>query len=38
MLNEGLRIDFITRSLVNAQLFYILAEGSNGDIFTNLKD
>lgn len=30
MLNEGLRIDFITRSLLNAQLFYILAE--NGDI------
>ena len=37
--HEGLRIDFITRSLVNAQLFYILAEGSNGDIiiFKNSK-
>lgn len=30
--HEGLRIDFITRSLVNAQLFYILAKGSNGEI------
>ena len=37
--HEGLRIDFITRSLVKAQLFYILAEGSNGNIliFKNSK-
>jgi hypothetical protein len=29
---DGLRINFITRSLVTGQLFYILAEGSNGEI------
>lgn len=29
---EGLRINILTCSLVKAQLFYILAEGSNGEI------
>lgn len=37
--HEGLRVHASSRSLVKAQLFYILAEGSNGDvkIFKNSK-
>ena len=30
--HEGLRINVTTRTLVKGQLFYILAEGSNGEI------